>query len=66
LFPEPDFVTSIRWTQLQITFSLRNNNCPRKPEMFYIKFDRYHSNSAQTRTLSVLTGPRPGPEHYLC
>jgi hypothetical protein len=57
LFPEPDCVTSIRWAQLRLTFTLRKKNGPRKPEIFYATFDCYNLN--QTRT-------RPGSEHYLC
>jgi hypothetical protein len=59
LFPEPDCVTSMRWAQLRITFSLRKNNDPRMPQMFCITFYCYHLNPARTRTLSVLPGPSP-------
>jgi hypothetical protein len=59
------------------TFFFAKNNGPRKPEMFYIKFDCNHLNQARTRTLSVLPGPNsalsvlsgPNPArtlHYLC
>jgi hypothetical protein len=55
LFPETDFVTSIRWAQLRITFSLRKKNDSRKPEIFFLTFDCYHLNQARTRP-----GPRAG------
>jgi hypothetical protein len=42
LFPKPDCVASIRWGQPRITSSLRKNNDPGKPEMFYFRFDCYH------------------------
>jgi hypothetical protein len=44
-----------------IAFSLRKKNGPRKTEMFYMAFDCYHLNPAQTWTLSVLPGPALGP-----
>jgi hypothetical protein len=63
LFPEPDSVTSIRVTQLWITFPCEKNR-QIKPEMFYIAFDCYHFNQARTcPDLNIIsaTRPRPGP-----
>jgi hypothetical protein len=39
---------------------LGKKNGLRKPEMFYMMFDCYHLNKAQTWTSSVLPGPGPG------
>jgi hypothetical protein len=38
-------------------FFAKKKNGPRKPEMFYIKFDCYYLNLGRTRTLSVLPAP---------
>jgi hypothetical protein len=57
LFPEPDYVASIRWAQLRIIVSVLKQNGPRKLEIFYMMFDCYRLNPDWTR---------PGPEHYLC
>jgi hypothetical protein len=46
------------WARLLMNFSLRQNNGPRKPEMFYIKFDCYHLNQARP---SGRVGPQLGP-----
>jgi hypothetical protein len=63
LFPEPDCVTSIGWAELRITFSLRENNGPRKPEMFSATFDCYHSNQARTRPdPNIICATRPETE----
>jgi hypothetical protein len=35
LFPEPDCVTSMRWAQLRITFSLRKRMARESPNVFF-------------------------------
>jgi hypothetical protein len=61
LFPEPDCVTSVRWAQLRMTFSLRKEEWAEKAWNARKTFDCYHLNQARTQTLSVLPGPGPGP-----
>jgi hypothetical protein len=56
-FRKTDCVTSIRWQQLRITFSLRKTNGSRKPEIFYRTFDCFHLDQNRTR---------PGTKNYLC
>jgi hypothetical protein len=60
-----DFVSEARLCHKRKMNATTNNiffvkkNGPRKPEMFYIKFDCYHLNQTRTRTLCVLPGPGP-------
>lgn len=42
-----------------MNFSLWKKNNPIKPEMFYITFDSYYSNTSWIWTLSMLSGPGP-------
>jgi hypothetical protein len=53
LFPEPDCVTSTRWAQLQITFSLREKMARESPK-------------CSLQRLIAIIRTRPGPELYLC
>jgi hypothetical protein len=61
LFPGSDNVTSIRWAQLRITFSLRKRMTLESPKcsVWLLSFEP-GPNQARTRT-SVLSGPGQDP-----